>query len=462
MKEIVCPRCGQIARNDRETCALCGAPLKRPKPKGHGALIALLLILALLILGGAGYVLIHGVTLPLPGRGEPAPAAQPEEILPAGEEIIVEPSLPETEEPAAQAAPAEAEAAPAETAAAPNPAADWRDVARVYTTETYTLGLCTDGTVLLTGEGDAEALFDLSGWTEVTELCPARSFVAGLRADGTVLVTGDTRGMEDVPAWENVVALCTDGESLLAALRGDGTVCASSPEVYDVADWQGVEELAIGRNLILGRTAAGRVLAAGDLSYARGVEDWENVRQLMAGMESTFGLSGDGTVLCDGAYLDNEENGLGRDPVFSWGGVDRLLAVGYHPIGVDSLGYLRLYTQPYREGSSRPVYTAEKALVIPATGASLVLDREGRVGYYDFSGAYDGSALSGWTEVEDLVCGFASAAALRRDGTVLVLRHGEDPAYDTAGWTEITQIAMAGQRLVGLRADGTVLLTGAY
>ena len=474
MKEVVCPNCGQIARNNRDTCALCGASLKPVRRRGRG-LVALLLILLLLALCAGAYVWLNGSPLPMlesllgtrqegseemqevlvePVTAEPVPE-QPVEV-PAEQPAEVPAEQP-AEAPAEPAAAGETAATPAQAATAqPIPASAWAEVERIYARDNYSLGLRADGTVLLAGEAD----FDLSGWTDVAQLCPGRRFAAALRSDGTVLVAGELAGKEAAADWTGVARLYTDGEEILAALCADGTVRACNPSFYDVEDWEHVKDLALGWSLILGLTEDGRVLAAGDTSYAQGVENWNNVRQIAAGMESSFGLTVDGTVLCDDLYLENTQNQLGRDPVYSWGGVEELLYVDYHPIGVDSLGYIRLYQQAYAGQEASPVYTAQKALVIPGTGTTLILDREGRVGYYDGSGAFDLAQLKDWTGVKDIVCGLHSAAALREDGTVLVLQHPEDAVFDVSGWTEIVAIAMGRGHLLGLRADGTVLAAG--
>ena len=459
MREVVCPNCGQIARNNRDTCALCGASLKPVRRRGRGLLAALLILVLLAGCAGA-YVWLNGSPLPLLDNlldREPL-------ITPAQEEIVVEPAAVEEAQPA-QSAPA-----PAETAVEPTPvpeptpqpipASAWTGVEKIYAGPGYSLGLRADGTVLIAGSAPGGVSLDVSDWTDVTELCPAAAFVAGLRRDGTVLVTGDLRGLEDVGSWTDVTRLFTDGEEILAALCADGSVLAGSPDFYSVSDWRDVKDLALGRSLILGLTADGRVLAAGDTASARGVERWINIRQIAAGEESCFGLTVDGTVISDDRYNENEENQMGRDPVYSWKGVDRLLTVGYHPVGVDSLGYLRLYQQAYADQAARPVYTGQKALVIPDTGTTLILDREGRVGIYDGSGLFDPELIRNWSSVTDIVCGCGSAAALCADGTVLVLQNPEDAIYDVSGWTDIVALAMGDRHLLGLRSDGTVLAAG--
>ena len=125
-----CPTCGQICRTDRETCALCGTPLKQKR--GHGGLIfALLVIVALALAGLAVWLLL-----------QPAGNTQTDKTA------LTEPS---------------AEAAPE-----PSPALALRDdalftdAAEVYARERYTLALCTDGTVKLAGQSASpEFGFDL-------------------------------------------------------------------------------------------------------------------------------------------------------------------------------------------------------------------------------------------------------------------------------------------------------------
>ena len=65
-----CPKCGQICRNNRAVCALCGTPLKQKK--GYGWLIAVIVILTLILCGLLAWRFLLNGALPLGNEGQPA------------------------------------------------------------------------------------------------------------------------------------------------------------------------------------------------------------------------------------------------------------------------------------------------------------------------------------------------------------------------------------------------------
>ena len=193
-----CPTCGQICRNDREFCALCGTSLKRRRVPGGW--IALLVIL---ILAGFAAAYLFGLKDPL-HLLEKLRSAHPEEARAAAVETIS--AVPET-------ASQEAEPMPMATA---RPDALWNDAAEIYARDRYTLALCRDGTVKLAGQSASpEFGFDLFDWTRIRQLISEDYFVAGLTEEGRVRLTGEVSGYEQAARWTDVDRLYFDGDSLL-------------------------------------------------------------------------------------------------------------------------------------------------------------------------------------------------------------------------------------------------------
>ena len=55
----------------------------------------------------------------------------------------------------------------------------------------HTVGLCKDGTVVATGDNNAQQC-DVGSWTDIVAIAAGDSFTMGLRRDGTVLTVGST------------------------------------------------------------------------------------------------------------------------------------------------------------------------------------------------------------------------------------------------------------------------------
>ena len=79
---MVCPKCGQISRNNATVCALCGTPLKRER---RGGALAIVLILALIAVIVGGAFLLPRLGVPLPDILAATATAEPAQVVPADE-----------------------------------------------------------------------------------------------------------------------------------------------------------------------------------------------------------------------------------------------------------------------------------------------------------------------------------------------------------------------------------------
>ncbi len=68
---------------------------------------------------------------------------------------------------------------------------EWKNIIQVISRETYTLGLQSDGRVVIAGNCSKELADTLEGWSDIVELCTGKSSdtVVGKRADGTFVTT---------------------------------------------------------------------------------------------------------------------------------------------------------------------------------------------------------------------------------------------------------------------------------
>ncbi len=86
---------------------------------------------------------------------------------------------------------------------------DWTDVVAIETGWCCTVGLRSDGKVLMAGglvnapEFPGEEA--VAGWTDIVDVAISGKLLVGLRSDGTLVVTGDAASIQEaISGWENI------------------------------------------------------------------------------------------------------------------------------------------------------------------------------------------------------------------------------------------------------------------
>ncbi len=437
-----CPTCGQICRTDREFCALCGTPLKRKK--GHGGLIALLLVLVLL-LAASGYVFLLKDPLDLTSSlRAPAPAVQ--EIASVQEDpstIVVQ-----------------------ETASVPEGTsrADslFENAAEIFVKDRYTLALCKDGTVKLAGQSASpEFGFDLFDWANITQLVPTDFFVAGLTADGRVRLTGEVSGYEEAARWSDVTRLFLDGDTLLG-LTGDGRILAAAPNLsFDPSKLHDMVDIITGGGDTLAVARDGRITVLRREGMLWDLDGSYGLKEVACNTDYALFLMEDGTVRT-GASLYYFLNGL-DSPYYGWENIDQLVVGDWYALGLTRDGKIQGASTAY----DKP---------IPDTAAwtdvrELLLDRERNIVY---GVTQDGRVLAAaaspetalpelgsWQNVASLQISRNYIAGLTADGRVLAFSWPEAPAVlNCSEWANVSAIALSNTHLAALMGDGSVLAAG--
>ena len=137
----------------------------------------------------------------------------------------------------------------------------WQDIVDVAAGGTFTVGLVSDGTVVVTGS-DADGVYAAKDWTGIVAIAAGERSVVGLKADGTVVAAGYNNetergyqtgwageGRADVSEFSDIVAIAAGYR--IIGLRYDGTVVASGMNtggdvtqlnyVYDVSGWYDIK-----------------------------------------------------------------------------------------------------------------------------------------------------------------------------------------------------------------------------
>lgn len=108
------------------------------------------------------------------------------------------------------------------------------------------VGLCSDGTIRAVTRGyDGEQYgeWNFTGWSQVSELYSGTDFTIGLCSNGSVLVTGGEFGaldyLDDISRWKDIVAIyASRGETTdhIVGLKRDGTVIAAGDNTRGQCD----------------------------------------------------------------------------------------------------------------------------------------------------------------------------------------------------------------------------------
>lgn len=414
-----CPNCGQIARNNRTTCALCGAPLKKER-RGLWTGVAV----AVLLLAGVALYLLR----------------------PQGAEAAV----PSTD-------------APERTAPAPAPDPLWTDVTELYVTDTYTLALCRDGTLRLAGQGTSpEFGLDVADWSNIVQVVPQDRFVAALTADGRVRLTGEVAGFETAARWTGVTRLQMSAGSLFG-LTEDGRLLAAGPNVtFDPAPLTGVERLIPSYADTLAVTEDGRVHVLPWLGILNDAEGMTGVRDAAVNADCALYLMADGTVRPADSYRRSAEANGWDDPFRDWTGVKQLILGDWSALALTEDGHV--LSAALIPGEAAPD-TADWENVVQLAydrerNAAYGVTADGRVLIACPAGSVSAGAES-WENVAELQVNRDYTVARTTDGRVLVAAGEMAPAvFDTAGWTDVTEIRLSGKHLAALTSDGRVYATG--
>lgn len=192
----------------------------------------------------------------------------------------------------------------------------------------YTIGVRSDGTVVITGTNEKE-LLKAEAWKNIVAVA-ARRRVLGLRADGTAVSHGNVFDKEysDVYAWRDVIAIAA-GNSHAAGLRKDGSVLIAghaNNKNHEASSWRNIVSVATGDNHTVGLMADGRVVACGDNSSGQcNVSHWKDIEAIAANGDYTIGLKKSGTVVVTGNFSGDVSN---------WQGIAFISAGLFHAVGL--------------------------------------------------------------------------------------------------------------------------------
>ena len=202
----------------------------------------------------------------------------------------------------------------------------WQDIIAVSAGDSFTIGLKSDGTVVVVGEK-----WNVDDWRDIIAVSAGRWHIIGLKSDGTVVADKDNGD----GLWRDIVAVSV-GQYDKVGLKSNGTVVAANDELWapcDVERWQDIVAVDVGYDHTVGLKSDGRVVAVGSNSSGQcDVEGWRDIVAISAGGACTVGLKTDGTVVAIGY------NGRGKCNVEDWRNIVAISAGCGHTVGLKTNG----------------------------------------------------------------------------------------------------------------------------
>ena len=204
-----------------------------------------------------------------------------------------------------------------------NNVSDWRDIVAIAAKNVHTVGLRSDGTVLAIGKPE-DGQCNVSGWTEIVAIAAGYNHTIGLRADGTVVAVGNNDyGQCDVSSWTDIIAI-TAGGNHTVGLRRNGTVVSVGENfnpkygkpTFSSSEWTDIVAITADGYNTIGLRRDGTVVASGPNTQGRcDVSDWKDIVAISIGNVHTLGMHSDGTVVATGPNTYGECNTKGWDLV---------------------------------------------------------------------------------------------------------------------------------------------------
>lgn len=222
----------------------------------------------------------------------------------------------------------------------------WQDIVSLYASENYTIGLKSNGSIEVTKYVNSWDNFNISDWFNICDIYTDDNYMLGIQKDGTILISGDFNG--EISSWSSIV-YTSKGLFHMAKLNQDGSVIAVGENNYnqcDVQNWKDIVQVSATNGYsdivsfesyshTVGLKSDGSVVATGyngDLQCD--VQSWNDIVSIATGTAHTVGLKNDGSVVATG------NNDYSQCEVQNWYDVVSIYTANHHTVGLKSDGTL--------------------------------------------------------------------------------------------------------------------------
>ena len=217
---------------------------------------------------------------------------------------------------------------------------EWTDVVAIDSSYKNFAALKSDGTVLHQKTYDARdyGQGNVSGWRNIVAVECSDTCTVGLRSNGTVITAGkNDNGECDVEDWTDIVAVSAD--NYIVGLKADGTVVTTNSEA-DLSSWTDIVYISTDSDCILGIKADGTVLHIGNSEHNICL-NWKNISAInCSGILSTvYGITKNGELAYDAEMKAPLGQKINCSAIKDWTGIKQPKVIGFydfdHEIQID-------------------------------------------------------------------------------------------------------------------------------
>lgn len=200
---------------------------------------------------------------------------------------------------------------------------DWSDIVAISAGYYHVVGLKADGTVVAFGENN-EGQCNVSDWTDIVSIAAIGEYTLGLKSDGSVISTStsyDPYGEEKISDWGNITAV-SGSPWHSVGLKADGTVVAienswkTDPVLCDVSTWTNIVEISACNALTAGVKSDGTIVIAAEYPDGYEVSNWEDIVSVAVEDCIIVGIKKDGKIVATGSHIT--EDYYGQSEILNW------------------------------------------------------------------------------------------------------------------------------------------------
>jgi uncharacterized protein YjdB/alpha-tubulin suppressor-like RCC1 family protein len=250
--------------------------------------------------------------------------------------------------------------------------------------------------------------------------------------------------------WAKLLSMALVGIILLTMFPATFATAETS---YLEMPFKTMPMVAVGQSHIVGLTANGTVVAAGNNSFGEtNVISWHNIIYVAAGGHHTVGVKSDGTVIATGINI------YGQCDISTWTDIIAVSAGFGHTVGLKKDGTVVAVGYNYQSQCRVSEWTD---IVAVSAGAyhTVGLKRDGTVIAVGLSDSGQ-CRVSSWVDIIAISAGASHTVGLKRDGTVVSCGANNYGQSNISQWSEITSISAGDLYTLGIKQDGTLVAVG--
>ena len=317
------------------------------------------------------------------------------------------------------------------------------------------------------------ALNAIPSWKNIVKVCHGlydKDFAVGLDSEGRVHIAGDLPAkIRQAEEWQGITDIAVGNESIIG-LKADGTVVGVGENEHgdlNISDWTDIAAIYAKGNRTFGLKSDGTVVAVGLNNCGEiDLQDWKDIIQLEPCFNITYGLTADGRVLSAG------ESNYATQRLGFWENVVAINKGDYYGIAaIFDDGTADFLPNTADDAGSKKIDMSSFELFIDADDMDFYKDSEearntaleAALKASNFSVIAENRKLQKYKDIFNLTN--SHTVAIKADGTAVAAGEKDDykpGAINVGGWKNLKKIYTSHYATLGVTYDGMVLMEGHY